>query len=228
MALIKYGQIIAEARGKMGGMVFSKNHSGAYMRTKVSPINPKTVAQQAVRTLMTTLAQSWRGLTVNQRLSWSIGASTWTHSNIFGDNVPLSGFGLYCRLNRNLQTANLTIIGDLPVHSAVIGIDSSSLVADTTLGTLNLTFDPVIPVTQRLFIYATKPVSAGINFVKSEYRLIATPGDTAMSPFDAAVAYIAVFGALPAVGEKVFVKAKPIIIATGQDGVALEAVDIAV
>lgn len=228
MAIIKYGQIIAEARGKMGGMVFSRNHAGAYMRTKITPLNPQSIPQTIVRTLLTTLAQTWRGLTVSERLAWNITASTWVHTNIFGDNVPLSGFGLYCRLNRNLQTLGESLISVAPVHSAIVGVDSTSIVADTTLGTLFLTYAPVIPADQHLAIYATKPVSAGVTFVKSEYRFIAAFLTASASPYDLISFYTDVFGALPAIGEKVFVKAKPIMTATGQDGVAMAAQDIAV
>jgi len=148
--------------------------------------------------------------------------------NVFNDNAPLSGFGLYCRLNRNLQTISQALISDPPVHSNIIGVDSISLVADTTAGTLISTFAPVIDVTQYLMFYFTKPVSAGVNFVKSEYRLVKILAAADILPFDFASFYITVFGALPAIGEKVFVKAKPIIIATGQDGIGMEASDIAV
>lgn len=228
MAIIKMGQIVAEARGKIAGMVFSRNSSGMYIRQKVSGINPQTGPQMFERALMTTVSQAWRGITAAQRLAWNSVASTWVRINVFGDNVPLTGFGLYCRLNRNLQVIDQALIASPPAHSAVIGVDSTSLVADTTLGTLTLTFTPAIPATQYLILYATKPVSAGVSFVKSEYRYITILNPANISPFEFAAQYILVHGELPGVTERVFVKIKPLITATGQDGVPMEASDIAV
>jgi hypothetical protein len=46
---VLYGQIISEARGKLGGLVASKNTYGNYMRNKVTPANPQTTEQVAAR-----------------------------------------------------------------------------------------------------------------------------------------------------------------------------------
>lgn len=227
MAIFK-SLLFGEIRNKMAGIVFSRNKAGAYVRQRVSGVNPKTVSQQTVRTLMTTVSQAWKGITAAQRLAWNQAATTWVHINVFNDNAPLSGFGLYCRLNRNLQTTGTAMIDDVPIHSTVVGMESSSLVADTTAGTLTLTFAPAIVATQYLLIYGSKAVSPGVNFVKSEYRLLSIFNQVHVSPLDVAAQYIVVFGALPGIGDKVFIKAKPMVFATGQDGVAMEASDIAV
>jgi hypothetical protein len=55
MAKINFGQTVNDARGKLGGTVFSKNKSGAYTRRKVTPANPRTVAQSRVRNFFGTL-----------------------------------------------------------------------------------------------------------------------------------------------------------------------------
>ena len=51
MAKIKFGMMMTDARGKLGGQVFSKNKGGAYVRTKVTPSNPQTIAQTTRRAL---------------------------------------------------------------------------------------------------------------------------------------------------------------------------------
>jgi hypothetical protein len=51
MAKIKFGMMMTDARGKLGGHVFSKNRSGAYVRTKVTPVNGQTTAQTGVRAI---------------------------------------------------------------------------------------------------------------------------------------------------------------------------------
>ena len=44
MAKIKFGMMMTDASGKLGGQVFSKNRGGSYVRTKVTPTNPQTAA----------------------------------------------------------------------------------------------------------------------------------------------------------------------------------------
>ena len=42
MAKILTTAIVADIRNKLNGSVFSKNRYGAYVRTKVTPVNPQT------------------------------------------------------------------------------------------------------------------------------------------------------------------------------------------
>lgn len=228
MAKIKMAHIIAEARGKIGGTVFSRNTFGAYIRARVTPVNPATTAQALVRTQLTSLAQSWRGLTQAQRDAWNQGVVTFTHTDIFGDNVPLTGFNLFMQLNRNLLAAGQATIDDIPVPSAVFNFTSASLSADTTGGNLNLTFAPAIPAGTTMLIKAAAPLSAGKQFVKSELRQINRLVNGDVSPFDLDNSYIAKFGALPSVGTKVFVEMRAVNDATGLAGTRLKVSDIAV
>lgn len=55
---IKWGMMMTDGRGKLGGQVASKNRAGAYVRTKVTPVNPRTTQQQAIRTLFGSIASA--------------------------------------------------------------------------------------------------------------------------------------------------------------------------
>jgi len=48
MAIIKFSAIVSDARGKIGGNVFSRNKGGSYIRSYVKPINPSTPKQTQV------------------------------------------------------------------------------------------------------------------------------------------------------------------------------------
>ena len=62
----------------------------------------------------------------------------------------------------------------------------------------------------KLFIYATRPLSAGINRPsKKEFVYITATAAAQASPFDLLADYVARFGALVA-GTKIFVRAVPI------------------
>ena len=67
----KFGAVIVAGSGKVGGHVASHNRGGAYLRTKVTPVNPNTSYQAGVRNRLATIATSWKGLTAAQRLNWN-------------------------------------------------------------------------------------------------------------------------------------------------------------
>ncbi len=228
MALVKFTAIVADMRGKLNGSVFSKNTYGAYIRTKVTPVNPQTVAQQISRNFMTTVAQAWRGITQLQRDLWNQSAVNFTRTNIFGDNVQLTGFNLYMRLNKNLLEIGGSMIANAPQPADVPGFETLSVVADTGLGTMNATFSPAISASVDVQVFATAPLSAGKQFVKSELRKIAVLTVANLTPEDLAAAYIVKYGALPPVGSKVFIAFKATNNTTGQAGSMLKASAIAI
>ena len=83
----KFGAIVVDGRGKIGGHVATKNKSGSYFRTKVTPVNPQSASQNSVRSRLATRAQAWKGLTAAQRTSWNAAVNDFQRTNIFGDTV---------------------------------------------------------------------------------------------------------------------------------------------
>ncbi len=218
LAKIKYTAIVAEMRGKLNGTVFSRNSSGAYVRNKVTPVNPNTSFQSNVRADFTTVAQNWRDLTDAQRSAWNQGVVSFAHTDIFGDNVPLSGFGLHQQLNLNILAVGGVVITVPPLPAAVFNFTSASLAADFTLQTVTLTYDPAIPATESVIVKATAPLSAGKNFVKSELRQVDVILTADASPFSIETEYIAKFGAVGAVGSKMFMELRSVVTLTGLGG----------
>jgi len=105
MAKVKFSALISDMRNKLNGSVFSKNRAGSYLRNKVTPSNPSTPSQALVRSILGTLASTWRTLTDPQRDAWNAAVESWLTTDIFGDTVTPSGFGLYVRLNGNIVNA---------------------------------------------------------------------------------------------------------------------------
>lgn len=229
MAKVKYGEMIADLRGKINGTVHSKNRAGNYMRNKTSPVNPQSVYQSAVRTLFTTLSQGWRGLAVEERASWNAVVSSFARSNQFGDMKNMSGENLYISINRNLQTVGAALLTTPPLPAAVTGLSALSLVAEVSVGTMLLTYAPAIPATGVLLIFATPPVSAGISFVKNRYRFIDSILTANASPYNITSAYELKYGTgWQVAGQKVFVKCVPMIKLSGIVGAGRETSSIVI
>lgn len=216
MAKVKYGEMIADLRGKINGTVHSKNRSGQYMRNKTSPVNPQSTSQSGVRNSFTTFAQGWRSLTAAQRSAWAGVVDAFTKSNVFGDTVRLTGANLYMMLNRVIATIGGTAITSPPIPAAVTGITSASAVADVSDATIVLTYAPAIPAAQTTQVWATAPQSAGVSFVKNKYRYIGKMVTANASPFDITSMYEAKFGTgWKTAGQKVFIRQVPVITASG-------------
>lgn len=220
---IKLGSNIADARGKLNGHVFSKNRYGNYVRNKVTPVNPQSVAQMAIRNRLAGISSAWAALTAAQRAAWNSAVGSYAKTNIFGDLINPTGFQLHQVLNNNLLICGEAVITAPPVPEAVAAFTSMTVAAAAGAGTMTLTYAPAIAATEKVKVYATPGVSPGISFVKSEYRLIGVFATADASPLALKTAYEAKFGAIPAAGLKVFVKAIHVSTDTGQAGTTLSA-----
>lgn len=219
---MKFGAIVVDGRGKVGGHVASKNRYGAYLRTKVTPVNPQTAKQVNVRARLSGLAQDWRGLTAAQRLAYNNAVSDYKKTNIFGDIQNPTGFNLFVLLNMNLLNIGEAQQSTPPLPGSPAAITSASLVSDVSDAKIEITFAPAVGLDNHYIVKATPALSAGKSFVKSEYRQIDVLDNADASPVNLMAAWSAVFGAAPAAGTKIFVQLIPILDATGQAGLPYE------
>jgi len=217
---MKWGALVVDGRGKIGGQVASKNRSGAYLRTKVTPVNPQTSSQLGVRNRFTGFSQAWSGLTQAQRDAWNAAVGDFAKTNIFGDIINPTGFNLYQRLNNNLSLAGQAALTLPPLPEAVEQLEATALsVEDATVASsFELTTTGNLSAASGVKVFATPPLSAGKNFVKSEYRLIKVSAAPIASPADLLADYQAKFGSVGVAGQKIFVKVQVVNLNTGQVG----------
>lgn len=213
MAKIKWGLFVVDGRGKVGGHVLTKNKSGAIVRTKVTPSNPRTQAQQLVRAIMATVSQAWSALTQQQIASWNEQAPEWAGTNVFGDNVEPSGKTLHQSLNVNLLNTGQSVLTVPPVKVATPDDILQSATLDLTAETLTLTGTDTT-AGKVIVVEATPPVSNGRTNVKNLYRKVYhAPADSYVAA-DAFDGYEEKFGT-PGAGNRIFVRVK-YVMPTGQ------------
>lgn len=215
-AKVKYGEMIADMRGKINGTVHSRNRGGAYMRNLSIPSNPRTAAQSAVRSALAGLSAAFRALTQSQISAWNSATSDFPSINVFGASINPTGLQLYVGVNRNIQIAGGSAISNPPLPVGAAALVAGALTVNITgsVGTLAFTPDPV-PADHTLVIEATRPLSPGISNPGSAYRQITTVAAAGPSPADIWDDYVARFGA-PAEGQKIFVRARLIRTDTGE------------
>lgn len=216
----KFGAIVTDGRGKIGGHVASKNRAGSYFRTKVTPVNRQTASQTLVRNRLSNLSQGWRDLTEAQRAAWNAAVGDFAKTNIFGDIVNPTGFNLYQRLNNNLIRIGEAAIQSPPVPAGITDIIIGKLSVAAGAGTMSLAYTAGADAGSEVEVWATPPVSQGKSFVKSEFRLVTSFTANTATPLNMAAAYVLKFGAITgAEGFKIFVKTVAINNTTGQAGV---------
>jgi len=221
MAKVKFSALVSDMRNKLNGSVFSKNRAGSYLRNKVTPVNPQSTAQVNVRNRFTVLSQNWRGLTDAQRLSWAAAVDSYKRTDIFGDLKTPSPLNLYMRINGNLQIVDVTPIDTAPVAGdtpQLTGLQASGIISASEIQID--TNEGAVPANTAYVVDATPPVSAGVSFVKSQFRTIQILDAGTAMPADVWNNYVDRFGT-PLAGQKVFIRVVAIDKTTGLRSQAL-------
>lgn len=117
MAKIKFGATVVGARGTLGGITFSANKSGPYIKQWARSSTPRSALQQAQRITWATSAEQWQNLTGAQRTGWDTFASTTAPPEVdaFGDDYRISGFAWYTRSTSLRAAGGFVPLGTAPV-----------------------------------------------------------------------------------------------------------------
>lgn len=222
MAKIKFSGIgITNIVGKLGGTVFARNRGGNYVKNYVKPANPRTAAQQLVRTWFGTISALWRSLTVDQRIAWNQAGENYPVLNPFGDTLILSGKALCQRLNTTLLNAGYTVINaPLQPTGALAPVELDSSTGTVALGAITaLAFEANFTdnVTGRVVIDATRAMNRNRAPQNSDFRRLQVEAvsNNPSVPADIEAAYVNVFGSAAQVGSVIHVRAA-LVVPTGE------------
>lgn len=195
MAKIKFGMMMTDASGKLGGQVFSKNRGGSYVRTKVTPSNPQSSAQMNIEGIFASISSGWSSLLESGRQSFNNLVSDYARTDIFGDLRNPSGKALYQRLNQNLMLSGQLPITDCIPPDAVpfAGIDAVDVNVNLSTYSIALLGDTT---GSKLVVWATPPLSAGTSFVKNKLRVLGVFDGDEAPILDFKTEYLAKFGTI--------------------------------
>lgn len=178
MALIKLGGLAQDVRGSLNGTTFSRNKGGAYVRTKVSPVQPVSEFSSRARAIFADVSQRWAvTLTPSQRGAWVAFASTHTFVNVFGDAITLSGIAMFQAINRALGQIGKPYLDDPPVDFSTPSVISATIAGVITAGVLTALTNATVlsdtsPGSFTLYVFATPPLPPGVTPQKSDFRLV--------------------------------------------------------
>lgn len=221
MAKVNFGPLANDARGKINGIVYSKNKSGAYTRKKVTPANPNSPSQSTVRTNFGMLSQAWSGtISGSDRAAWISYAATYPRLDVFGASIQLSGLNMFISLNQVLLQLGVAYASTPPASNVVTPIPYDPTTYSVTAATSDIHLSQTAAAGSadlHYYVFASKPLPPGRTVQRNNFRFIGSQAGSA-GPYPANVAlgplYTAKFGSWVA-GQNIAILLATVDITTG-------------
>ncbi len=205
MARIKYSGLIDSINGSIGGTTFQTNRYGFTIKRKPSPSKPNTPRQNSRKSAMSIVQQSWIALTDADRSAWNTYASTFPRPTRLDPDANLNGFNYFSAYHLFRIQSLTTVLSD-PVgpQRTLSFIETEMIEADPIL---EWTSDVTVNSGGWLaLLYMSRTITATTQVRRNRLRFIVgleTAGDLTLQ---IQTEYIAIFGAIPIVGEFVIVQ----------------------
>lgn len=203
--------IFSQASGSIGGMTFSHNKGGLYVRARAIPTNPGTIFQEVIRNATTQLTDFWLDILSDaQRLSWETYAENVTITDRLGAQMKLPPLSHYVRSNVSRLQTGLPRLDDAPTVFNLGSFTAPSFTFAQATSTLSVTFDNTDAWANAtgaaLMVYTSREQNPTINFFKGPYRFAGNIlGDDTTAPTSPAD-IVTPFPA--AVGNQIFVQVR--------------------
>jgi hypothetical protein len=175
MALIKMGALAQDVRGSLNGSVFSRNRGGAYVRSKVSPVQPISKWSGLVRCIFAAISRQWSStLTDAYRANWEAFSAVHPIANVFGDSVILSGVACYLKVNAYLRMCGCAYLSDVPATFVVADIGVPTVVGTAAGGHIALAVSVGRALTgdEGIMVYCTAPLVGSRAPQQGDYKML--------------------------------------------------------
>lgn len=185
MAVTKFGSIITDARGSIGGNTIKWSQYGHVIGVKGQSAKQQTPKQTVVRATFTLLSKWWWDqLDATQRTDWRALAAANPFPNRWGDTYPLTGQAFFIRVNQRLLQVGNTILQDAPADQTVTVLTSATLTVAAP-STASLAYAPTtVPTDHALVTRATRQLSPGRTNVDGSYLFLQAAGAGSTSPLN--------------------------------------------
>lgn len=193
MAVLKFGAIITDMKGKLGGQVFQGGNNSKVIRNNSYKKGTSTTARQAANRLIYSVSTLWRGLNDTQRGEWATAALSWGFVDKFGNAYYGNGYQCFMAFNTGrLQSFEAVVSSpNAPVSAESAGVFVISA-DDATV--MDVNWDVDTTVVQNFLLYMTAPTTAGKNPNNLKYRFITSGATNGATSGSCSAEYDAVYG----------------------------------
>jgi hypothetical protein len=147
MAVVEYGSLVTDIKGKIAGHVFQRSGQSKSLRTNRYPL--KSMSNYAIdnRSKFGQIAVQWKSLTNAQRQSFVDNAPSYPTYDSYGNHINLTGYQLFILINRLCQVGTVPLITTCVTYSAPSHL-IQSITAFVT-GTSTITWNRVSAIPDR-------------------------------------------------------------------------------
>jgi len=195
MAKVKFGSLLTNMSGKLGGQVYSHNAAGAYLRNIGTIAVAPSASMIASQNAFASVVAAWKTLSDVQRDAWNAAVCNFVKLNVFSDTYTPNGFNLFCSINRTRLNINqvLLLFPPAPVMPAQV---QGFAVYDffSSGGFAAVEASGIVDPASTLIIEATPPISPTVNNYKVLLTKITVLYGSSPMPTEIAPAYIAKYG----------------------------------
>jgi hypothetical protein len=204
MARIIYSGLVTKISGSVGGTTFQANAYGFTVKNKANMVKPNSPTQNKAKLILSVITKGWNQMDDSGRNNWNTFAGVVPQYAKHNPSSVLSGFAAYVRWHVALyQNQALTgpIVSTPNLTPPILDTATFTLVNAAGVLTLNPAFNHG-DENWGVNISLSRPFSVSQNFIGTTPRNII--GDVnANTPFDITAKYLAAFGTLPQVGDRV-------------------------
>ncbi len=194
--------LVPPQSGSHDGITASHNRFGQYLRTRATPVNPRSSFQGLARARLGLASANWRALTDAQRAGWKDLGNQMTRTDSLGSTYTLQGNQAFVSINSANAAAGAAQVTDAPALLTPASMLTATITLTAASFSIAYTTTP-LATGVKLFTYVSPQGSPGKNF-QSDMRLLAVSAAAAASPANVFAAYVARFGT-PVVTNRIFV-----------------------
>jgi hypothetical protein len=189
--------------GKLGLTVTFQGRTGLLRRTLVTPSNPRSSSQMAVRSALASMASSYDQLSDVQQQAWITAAANYKSRSRLGQSGPLTGLQLYTKVNCALLAIGDESVSAPPAAPAFSGTHVAALAITNTAGVIKLELTTTAAPPEGTMLWAAAPQKSGVRRAPGMV-LLGTLNSPSNNKINITDEYVARFGA-PPVNSRVFV-----------------------
>ena len=195
--------------GKLGLTVTWPGRNGLIRRILVTPSNPRSDRQLAVRDVLAQQARRFDALTDAQQDAWNVAAEGYQSRPTLGQSGPLTGLQLFVRVNCKLGLLGQQPVDVPPVAPQFPSLAAQGLVITNTNGVVALKLTCPTDPGENTVLRASPPQNSAIRAC-GNYRMIGTCPAPVQGSANITSQYVAEFGSVP-VGKRIFVRASTMV-----------------
>ncbi len=181
MAVVKYGSLVSEVRGSIGGVTFQRCGQSLSVRSNPTHVKAKSELALLCRARLQALANKWSTLAKAKKDTWPVAALDWPSFDKFGSPKILSGYQLYVYINTYRVMLGLQPLTGAPTYNppGLWGVTLNRCVAADNELVFDCASAPASNAYLLLFLSAPFPYRTSTSYVKQFYLFAVIAGSQA-------------------------------------------------